>query len=92
MTTNFEVKSAPAQKALAIRENCAMNEIGPAIGRILPEVYGWAAAHGVTVVGPAFTRYLDWGDNGCVIEAGFVVDRAANVADPRVHDVEHWRR
>ena len=88
MATTFELRSAPIQKALAIREDCVMSEIGATIGRLLPEVYRWAYEHGVPVVGPAFARYVEWQKDRCVIEVGFVVERAANAGDPRVREVE----
>src|SRR5690348_13576802 len=86
--TTFELRNAPTQSALAIREDCAMSEIGATIGRLLPEVYTWATSHVVPVVGPAFTHYVAWQKDRCVIEAGFVVERAKPVTDPRVHEAE----
>jgi effector-binding domain-containing protein len=84
MTTTFELRDMPARKVLAIRESCTMTEIGPTVGRVLSEVHGWAKAHDVPIAGPAFTRYLEWGNGKCVVEAGFVVDRDVPSNDARV--------
>lgn len=83
MGKSFDVRKAPTQNVLMIRHTCAMKEIGAAIGRLLPEVYGWAMQHGVQVVGPAFTRYTGWSDP-CTFDVGFVVDRKVDTNDPRV--------
>lgn len=85
MATAFEVREAPTQNVLSIRETCAMRDIGPTVGRVFPEVIAWAQAHGVKVLGPAFTQYVDMSKGRCTFEAGFVVDRLVETADPRVH-------
>ena len=85
MTTTFALRTAPTHEVLSIRETCLSNELGRTIGRLLPEVQSWAFAHGVRIVGSAFTRYSEWNSSCCTVDAGFVVEGLIETADPRVH-------
>ena len=85
MSTSFEIRSAPVQKVLSVRETCTMRELAGAIGRAFGEVQGWSAQHGVRLAGPAFARYSNFRDGRLLLEAGFVVDGDVTTSDERVH-------
>jgi effector-binding domain-containing protein len=84
MATSFSIRDAATQPVLAVRETCATPEIPMVLGRLFPEVIGWATRHGVRVVGPAFARYSDWQSDGGALEAGFVVEAAPETDGGRV--------
>jgi AraC family transcriptional regulator len=60
-------------------------KIAEALGQILPAVYGHALANGITMVGPPFCRYVQWGPAMATIEAGMPV-AAGTLGTP---DIEH---
>lgn len=58
-------------------------KIAEALGQILPAVYGHALANGITMVGPPFCRYVQWGPAMATIEAGMPV-AAGTVGTPDI--------
>lgn len=72
--TPFEVKTIEAQKALVIKADVAMSEIGPKMGDIYKRVFTYLAEKQIQAAGPAVAVYLSWDPEGnTVFEAGVPV-------------------
>lgn len=52
------LEERPARRYVAISETVAMDTLGPAIGRLTGEVFGWLHSHAIAPDGPPFVRYL----------------------------------
>ncbi len=53
---HIEVRTA--QPYAGIRMSVTMDSLSDAVDQGFPELFGWLAAHGITVAGPPFIRYL----------------------------------
>src|SRR5690554_3215788 len=84
MNATIELRTVPARNALVVHAHTSMSAIPRTIGSMFGEVASWAGAHGVAIDGPAITRYSNLAGLECDLAAGFIVDRAPEVADPRV--------
>ena len=74
----------PARSHMAITESVAMADLGDKAATLLDEVYGWLAARGIPVAGPALLRHNIIGPD-CDLQIAFGVVVAAQVAgDGRV--------
>jgi effector-binding domain-containing protein len=53
-----QIQQRAAQPYVGIRKLITMEGFAEAVDTGFPEVFGWLAKHGVTLVGPPFIRYL----------------------------------
>lgn len=84
MTTLIQVRDVPERPVLLVHARFPNAQISTELGRIFGDVMRWAGQHAVTTSGPAFARFARWDGGQCELDAGFVVDRAPQAADPPV--------
>lgn len=88
MSYDITQQSLPETTVLFQRARVEHAKIAEALGKILPAVFGHATANGVTMVGPPFCRYVQWGPALVSIEAGMPV--AAGTAGTKDIEVAVW--
>lgn len=64
------VQEMPTVHALVMRRRTSRDEIAAALGSTLPAVFAHAQQHGLTMTGPPFARYPEFGMSSVVIEGG----------------------
>ncbi len=76
MSYQIEVVTLKPQPVLVMEEEVPPEELGAALGRMLPQVHGYASELGAVVTGMPFMRYLSMTDK-FVIQAGIPVAEPA---------------
>jgi len=72
--TPIEVKDMSAMKALVIKADIPMSELGTKMGEVYGKVFTYIGEKGLSPVGGAFAVYYSWEPNGNVVfEAGVPV-------------------
>lgn len=74
MDYEIEERDEPIKPALSIRTTCKASEIGPTLGKILPEVGKYVRETGATPVGPPFCRYIAMTEDSWELEGGIAVE------------------
>ena len=77
MAYSITKKEVPPQPVLLMRRRVKRSEIASALAQMLPNAFQYAQWIGAVMVGPPFTRYLDWGPGLIAIEAGVPVAASA---------------
>lgn len=75
--TDFSVIETTETPYLYVERECAMSpdEIGPAMGSALGEVWAFMERHGVAPTGSALAVYYDYAPDKMRFRAGFAIDR-----------------
>ncbi len=76
LTREIDVRDVPLQHTLVIRRRVAPEQIGDALGELLPTVFGYAQEIGAPLAGQPLVRYLELGMGSMLIEAGMPVETA----------------
>jgi effector-binding domain-containing protein len=71
----FETRQIPRQHTAVIRSRSPMQDIGPAIGQALGELWMAIEQAGLAPSGPPFVRYLEMSEGTATFECGFPVPR-----------------
>ena len=79
MSIVVELRDVPESETLCIRATCGHAEIGPALQRILPEVFATAGRLGAAPQPPPYCRYRAWRERDCDLEGGV---RVGNASEP----------
>lgn len=75
--TAIELKQVDAMKAVVVKFDIPMAEIGEAMGQAYGKLYGFLGANGITPAGPPFAVYYSFNPGGnTVFEAGVPVGNA----------------
>ena len=72
MSYQIEVVTLKPQPVLVMEEEVAVEDLGAALGRMLPIVHGYASQQGAVITGMPFMRYLAMSDR-FHIQAGMPV-------------------
>ena len=75
VTHEIGTREVQPQTTACIRVTTTPAEIGPVMGQILPEVWGYLEEQGVHPAGPPFARYHAYQENQVDLEAGFPVSK-----------------
>lgn len=85
-SSKFEIKQVDAVKALVIKAEVTMEEIGPAMGKIYGQIFSYVESNDIQPAGPPFTVYLSWDPEGTtVFEAGLPVTKKEEGEDDIVY-------
>ena len=84
MTYSIAKKQIQPQPVLVVRRRVKPDEMGKVLGEIFGQTSLYAQRSGVAMVGPPFSRYLEWGPGLWTIEAGMPIA----TADPGDGDVK----
>jgi len=72
--TPIEVKEMAAMKAVVVKADIPMSEIGAKMGEIYGKIFSYIGEKGLTPTGGAFAVYYSWSENGNIVfEAGMPV-------------------
>ena len=74
MPYECEVRDVAAIRTLATTGTCAHDQIGPTLGRLYGKVQSAMREHGFTMTGPPYSKYTDWRESDCDLEAGCPVE------------------
>ena len=66
-SSKFEIKEVEAVKALVIKSDVPMAEIGDAMGAVYGQLFEYIEANDIQPAGPPFTVYLKWDPEGNVV-------------------------
>ncbi len=58
------------QPYAAVRTTVTMGQIGPSMGPLYGELFGWLGSKGIAPTGPPWSRYLTMGTDEVEFEAG----------------------
>ena len=73
MTQEIAIKRVSSQPTMGVRVSVPREQIGPMMGEILPEVWGYLEGRGVHPAGPPFARYYGHDETNVDMEAGLPV-------------------
>ncbi|MGF1464683.1 MAG: helix-turn-helix domain-containing protein [Sandaracinaceae bacterium] len=77
MTYDFTIEPFEETAFLYQEARCPHAEIGDRLGGILPAVFQYATAEGITMTGPPMTLYMAWGPGLVTLRSGMPVTRGA---------------
>lgn len=85
-SSKFEIKEVEAVKALVIKSDVPMSEIGDAMGKVYGQLFGYVEANNIQPAGPPFAVYLKWDPEGNVVfESGIPVAKTEKGKDDVVY-------
>jgi effector-binding domain-containing protein len=85
-SSKFEIKEVEAVKALVIKSDVPMAEIGDAMGAVYGQLFEYIEANDIQPAGPPFTVYLKWDPEGNVVfESGIPVSKTEKGEDNVVY-------
>ena len=85
-TSKFDIKEVDAVKALVIKSEVPMAEIGPTMGKVYEQLFSYLGASNMQPAGPPFAVYLSWDPEGNVVfESGVPVAKAEAGKDDIVY-------
>jgi AraC family transcriptional regulator len=84
MAYSITKKEIAPQPVLVVRRKVKPSEIASTLAEVLGQVFMYAQASGIALVGQPFTRYLEWGPGLLTIEAGLPVTFHAGASSGEV--------
>lgn len=85
-SSEFVIKQVEAVKALVIKGDVPMDEIGPLMGSMYGRLFSYVESNEIQPAGPPFTVYLSWNPEGNVVfEAGVPVTKTEAGEDEIVY-------
>lgn len=85
-SAKFEIKEVDAVKALVIKSDIPMADIGTAMGSVYGQLFAYLEANNIQPAGPPFTVYLKWDPEGNVVfESGIPVTKTESGKDEIVY-------
>lgn len=85
-SSKFEIKEVEAVKALVIKSDVPMKEVGDAMGKSYGQLFSYIEANNIQPAGPPFAVYLKWDPEGNVVfESGIPVSKNENGNDNVVY-------
>jgi AraC family transcriptional regulator len=82
----FEIKEIPLQKALVVKAEVPMKEIGPKMGELFGKLFSYAGINKIQLTGAPFAVYYSFDPQGTtVFETCFPVSSKVNAGDSIVY-------